>query len=353
MFPTDHMLGRQRNGLNHVSMNLAGFDRGAGPVRGTNYPVYADALLDWYQSKKVASARVLFTWEAVQPALDTAIPSNDAGYSDYWSDLMDVVNRLLARGIYVILGPWQYNANVRDTDIVYDSEPFSSNDFATFWGNFAAAVNVATGNDQRVAFDLINEPHVPGGGRVGISLEDWFAYAQAAIDAIRGTGCSNSIFVPGMDYTAAAKFTMNGSSTAWLGLADPLNSIAVTAHCYLDSGNFSPTALSDACSALIAWARSQTVKVNIGEIAIDAGDNGRGSFCSSFATAQAQWSDWCLFCAANSDVLVSWGWWANSAAGWWNDGDSCDPEGYHWGLTLDDGASQTIYMNLIESAFAN
>ena len=35
--------------------------------------------------------------------------------------------------------------------------------------------------------------------------------------------------------------------------------------------------------------------------------------------------------------------------GWWNHGDSCDPEGYHWGLTLDDGATQTIYMNLIES----
>jgi endoglucanase len=201
-----------------------------------------------------------------------------------------------------------------------------------------------------VAFDLINEPHLPGGGRVGISLADWFAYAQTAIDAIRATGASNTVFIPGMDYTAATRFTTNGSSGAWLELTDPQNNIAVSCHCYLESGNLSPTALSDACSALIDWARSNEVKVNIGEIAIDAGSNGREDFCSSFEIAQAQWSDWSAFCASNSDVLVGWNWWANSAAGWWNEGDSCDREGFHWGLTLDDGASQTIYMDLIESS---
>ncbi len=43
-------LSTQRNGLNHVSMNLGDFNRISGPERGTNYPVYSDALLDWYQS---------------------------------------------------------------------------------------------------------------------------------------------------------------------------------------------------------------------------------------------------------------------------------------------------------------
>jgi endoglucanase len=350
MYPTDHVLGRQRNGLNHVSMNLGTFDRNGGPVRGSDYPVYSDALLDWYQSKAVESVRVLFTWEAVQPTLGAAIPPLEGGYSDYWSDLMDVVQRLLARGIYVILGPWQYNANIKDTDIVYDSAAFSSGDFATFWGNFAGALNTVTGNDQRVAFDLINEPHMPGGDVVGISLADWFAYAQAAINGIRAAGASNTIFIPGMDYAAAATFTANGSSDAWLGLTDPLNNIAVTAHCYLDSGNTKSTALSHACSALVAWARGHNVKVNIGEIAINAGKNGRRHFCSTLSKARKQWTNWTAFCAANSEVLVGWAWWANSSAGWWNQGDSCDPKGFHWGLTLDDGATQTVYMNLIESS---
>ena len=154
-----------------------------------------------------------------------------------------------------------------------------------------------------------------------------------------------------MGYSAASSFTTNGSSVAWLNLNDPLENIAVTVHCYAGLGSSSPTVLPDAFSAVVNWARAHGVKVHVGEIAIDAGPNGRPMFCSSFATAQAQWGNWNLFCRANSDVLVGWNWWANSAAGtWWNEGDSCDPAGFHWGLTLDDGATQTIYMSLIESS---
>jgi hypothetical protein len=46
MYLANHMLGSQRNGLNHVSMNLGDFNTESGPVRGTNYPTYSDALLD-------------------------------------------------------------------------------------------------------------------------------------------------------------------------------------------------------------------------------------------------------------------------------------------------------------------
>jgi len=249
-YPTDHFLGRQRNGLNHVSMNLAGFDRNNGPVQGTNYPVYSDPLLDWYRLKRVESVRLLFTWEAVQSALGGPVPSPGAGYATYWADLVDVVKRLLARGMYVIVGPWQYNASVADTDIVYDSAAFTSADFSDFWGKFAAAMNAATGNDQRVAFDLINEPHLPGNGRVGITLANWFSYAQSAINAIRTAGAENTVFVAGMDYAGAATFTTNGSAAQWLTLANPAKNIAASAHCYLDSANLSPTAIVDACSGM-------------------------------------------------------------------------------------------------------
>jgi endoglucanase len=349
-YPTDHFLGRQRNGLNHVSMNLSGFDRNNGPVQGTNYPVYSDQLLDWYRLKRVESVRLLFTWEAVQSARGGPVPSRGAGYATYWADLIDVVKRLLARGIYVIVGPWQYNANVADTDIVYDSAAFTSAEFSDFWGKFAAAINAATGSDQRVAFDLINEPHLPGNGRVGITLANWFSYAQFAINDIRAAGAANTVFVAGMDYTATTTFTTNGSAARWLTLADPAKNVAASAHCYLDSADLSPTAIVDACSAFVSWARTNGAKVNVAEIAINAGPNGRATTCSSFAAAQAQWSNWTAFCAANNDVLVGWNWWANSEAGWWNEGDSCDPKGYHWGLTLDNGVTQTVYMDLIDSS---
>jgi endoglucanase len=297
----------------------------------------------------------MFTWEAVQSAPGGDIPSLVPGYTDYWVDLTSVLTRLLARDIYVILAPWQFNPASGDTDIVYDGAPFTAADFADFWGKLALAVNGVTGNDQRVAFDLINEPHTHGEsgdkpGDIGISLANWFLSAQAAIDAIRGSGATNTIFVPGMAYTSARLFTTNGSSTRWLTLSDLQNNIAVSVHCYDGLRSSSPTVLRDSCSAIVTWARAYGIQVNIGEVALDAGSNGRPWFCSTFAIAQAQWSDWVSFCTENSDVLVGWNWWGNSAAGWWNQGDSCDKQGFHWGLTLDDGASQTVYMDLIESS---
>jgi endoglucanase len=353
-----HMLGSQRNGLNHVGMNMGGFNRGSGPVSGKDYPTYSNALLNWYQAKDVKCVRLLFTWEAVQSSLGGPVPATvtGPGYANYWNDLISVVTRLRARGIYVILAPWQYNTNSKDTDIVYDSNSFTPVQFADFWGKFATAINGVTGNDQRVGFDLINEPHTHAesgnkAGDIGINLADWFSCAQAAINAVRAAGAQNTTFVPGLAYAAASSFITNGSSTEWLKLTDPLKNIAVTVHCYAGLGSASPTVLRNACSALVAWARTNGVKVNIGEVAIDAGDNGKAPYCSDFSTAQAQWADWNSFCIENDDVLVGWNWWGNSASGdWWNQGDSCNPEGYHWGLTLDDGTNSTVYMKLIESS---
>ena len=351
-YPVTHLLGSLRNGCNHVSMNLASFNRASGPVRGTDYPTYPDALLNWYKNKNMASVRLMFTWEAVQSALGGTVPSTGSGYVDYWADLTDVIKRLLARGIYVTLCPWQYNKASGDTDIVYDSAAFTSANFADFWGKFATAINAATAKDQRVAFDLINEPHTHAEsgsrpGDIGISIANWFSNAQAAINAIRAAGATNTIFVPGMSYTAASSFTSNGSSTEFLKLTDSLNNMAVTVHCYSGLDSASPTVLRDACSALVTWARTNGQKVMIGEIAIDAGANGLSSHKSTFATAQAQWADWNSFCVENSDVLVGWNWWANSTTGWWSQSDSSD--GFNWGLTLDNGTTQTVYMNLIES----
>src|SRR4051794_7006194 len=102
-----------------------------------------------------------------------------------------------------------------------------------------------------------------------LRLSDWFLCAQAAILGIRTAGATNTIFIPGMAYANASSFTSNGSSTAWLTLNDPEANIAVTVHCYTGLGSASQTVLSDACSALVVWARNNGLKVNIGEIAID------------------------------------------------------------------------------------
>src|SRR5205085_4363635 len=260
-YPTNQTLGSQRNGLNHVGMNLGDFDRVNGPTRNTNYPSYSDALLNWYQVKNVKSVRLMFTWEAVQSVLGGPIPVAGPGYATYWLDLTSTLTRLLARDIYVILSPWQFNTASGDTDIVYDDAAFTSAHFADFWSKFATAINGVAGPDHRVAFDLINEPHThPESGNkpgdIGISVADWFTCAQAAINAIRAAGATNTIFIPGMAYAAASSFTTNGSSTEWLKLTDPQKNIAVTPHHYSGLGSTAPTVLRDNCLALVDWARA-------------------------------------------------------------------------------------------------
>ncbi|TFV44381.1 cellulase family glycosylhydrolase [Blastococcus sp. TF02A_35] len=357
-YPANHVLGAQRNGVNHVSMNMGTVPPG-GPVRGTNYPVYPDKLLDWYDSAGagpmgMTSVRVMFTWEAVQAAANGPVPAPGANYANYWTDLVGVVTRCLARGMVVVLAPWQYNPASKNTDITYQGQPIQPAMFADFWAKLATAVNAATGNDQRVAFDLINEPHTDEEsslpGDIGISLDGWFTCAQAAITAIRSAGNANTVLVPGMTWTSAKAFTTNGSAAKWAALTDPLRNLGVTVHCYsgIDSpGSASPTVLPDACSALVQWARAAGAKVHVGEIAIDAGDNGFPPFGGTLALAQAQWANWQQFCLANDDVVIGWNWWGNSAAGWWNAGDSKHPQGHHWGLSLDDGATRTVYADLI------
>jgi hypothetical protein len=365
VFPANHMLGWRRNGVNHVSMNNRNFDRTLGPIRNTSYPTYTNVLLDWYRTKNVKSVRFMFTWEAVQSSLRGSIPSAHPGYQDYWEDLTDVLTRLLDKDIYVILCAWQGNTVIQDTDIVYDDNVFTADDFADFWGKFATAINAATGDDQRVAFDLINEPHVSSGreGEKGISKADWFICAQAAIDAIRAAGGTNTIFVPGMNFSHGYLFVRNdsegieGSSDEWGNLTDAEGNIAVTVHCYRGLYSESTTVLREECADLVVWARAHGVKANVGEIALDAGPNGTDTYCTgtTFASAQAKWADWSAFCGDNDDVIVGWNWWANSAGNtdlshWWSANDHCHPNGFNWGLTLNDGNTQTVYMDLIEAS---
>ena len=67
-YPTDHTLGLQRNGVNHVGMEtpFRGQQGFTEPVAGNTYPVTSAVLLQKYANLGMRSARVLFSWESVQ-----------------------------------------------------------------------------------------------------------------------------------------------------------------------------------------------------------------------------------------------------------------------------------------------
>jgi hypothetical protein len=403
------MLGLRRNGVNHVGMENSfrhqvdpGWPQGfAEPVRGKTYPVTATGLLDFYAiSQGMRSARVVVAWESLQKNPDPlprpfiaaamgAVPhSTTGGFRDYWTDLVQLVIRLIDRGIYVTVGLYQYNKFANngsgDTDITYNDNPFDKEHFADFWGKFATAINesVTAGfppdiefpanpaRRDKLAFDLINEPHAPRpDGTVGIVIANWVDCAKAAIQAIRANATNtNTIFVEGMGYGSPNRDTHRinppNPQLLWEAVrpSDPLNRIAISAHCYdgvqILPGNTTNVtkakdALATACKDLLDWARQHDFKVHIGEVAVDAGVGG----CGTPATAVGQWDDWSKFCVQNDDVLVGWNWWGNTSQSWgWADEGSCkvgdpnNPGSRNWALTQDDGTTSSPHMTLIKNS---
>lgn len=347
---TSGLISQLRTGTNLVGLESATYDQysaSSGPPTG-NYPVFSSTLLNWLQSDGVGVARITVAWEALQSSLNGSVPASTSGnYGAYWNNLIATVKGLLSRGIAVIIEPWGYNSAIGDTDICYRGAAFTPAQFAGFWGPFAAAVNVATNNDQFVGFGLMNEPHLASdgpSGSVGTTLTNWFACAQAAITAIRNTGATNAILVPGMNYTDSNSFVSNGSAAAFLQLTDPANNLAVSVHNYNGLGSSSATILIDSISSLVSWAQTNKVKVHIGEMAIDA-----GSPTSSYSTAQTQWANWDNYLKTNSTNLLGFCWWATGSSGWWDNGDSS--AGMHWGLAQSGTDNQpSVYMNLIKSS---
>ncbi|MHB8448147.1 MAG: hypothetical protein ACYC7G_09715 [Rudaea sp.] len=86
-----------------MEMDYAGYDQIAGPVAGTNYPVYDTRDIDYFASKGMTAVRFLFSWEAMQanllgpiPTPDT--PSSGTNYQDYY--LGDTVNMQMIEGSF-------------------------------------------------------------------------------------------------------------------------------------------------------------------------------------------------------------------------------------------------------------
>lgn len=355
-------------GTNLVSMESCTYDQydpASGPPTG-NYPNYTQAMYDFLFTTSGAKAvRITFSWEAVQNGLGTAdVPPSGSNYQAYWNRLMDMVDNCLSRGCeIVLLEPWGYNATSGDTDLAYQGGIFTADDLGYFWSLFASAVNTHTGNNQRVHFGMINEPHA-GATVAGSAVTDFTPFAQSIINYIRGTGATNRIYYTGYNYGDCYNFVSNGSMAEFLTLTDSQNNLGIQVHNYNGQGvgdyNSNPsnanntTALADAIDPVVQAVRAyesylgRLVPVFVGEIAIDAGSSN-----GSLTVAQDQWAYWQAYCVTNKDVICGWTWWAASKSmsgdNWWSNSDSRG--GFNWGLiqASTDDQTASVYHTLIAS----
>lgn len=286
-------------GLIYKGVTLAGAEFGQNNIPGiyeTDY-IYPDqGEVDYFKGKNMNTLRLPFLWERLQRSLNGAFDATELSRMDTF------VNATTAKGVNVVIDPHnyaRYNGAVIGGGV-------SNAAFADFWSRLAAHYK----SNNKVIFAIMNEPH-------DMQTEQWLSAANAAIAAIRATGATNLIIVPGNAWTGAWSWnqTWYGSANANVMqvVVDSGNNFAFEVHQYLDADS---SGTSSACvsstigverlTAFTAWANANGKRAFLGEFA-----GGNNATCKDAVQRMLQYMQ------DNNNVWLGWTWWA--AGPWWAD----------------------------------
>jgi endoglucanase len=289
----------------YTGTNLAGADFGEGNLPGTynihyTYPTAAE--VDYFIGKGLNTFRLPFRWERLQQSLNSPFNAAELARLDAF------VNYATGQGAHVVLDPHnyaRYHGNVVGTAALPNAA------FANFWSRLADEYK----DNERVIFGLMNEPN-------SMPTEQWRDAANAAITAIRNTGATNLILVPGNAWTGAHSWTQNWygtpNATAMLGIIDSGNNFAFDVHQYLDdnsagddSGIVSTTIGQERLVQFTNWLETNNRRGFLGEFAVAN---------SRIGTGGTQIGDEAIdnmldYIESHGDVWLGWTWWA--AGPWW------------------------------------
>ena len=283
----------------YTGVNLAGADFGYTKLPGTYgqdyiYPSHAE--VDYFVGKGMNIFRLPFLWERLQRSLFGSFDAAELARID------DFVSYATGKGATVLLDPHnyaRYNGQVIGQGVSVDA-------FGDFWSKLAARYK----SNPKVVFGLMNEPR-------DMPTELWRDDANAAIRAIRATGATNLILVPGNAYSGAHSWYQNWygtpNATVMLGISDPGNNYAFEVHQYLDSDSSGTT---DQCiSATIGAERLRDFTAWLRQ-------NGKRGFLGEFGgarndTCYAALDNMLSYIDSNADVWLGWTYWA--AGPWWGE----------------------------------
>ncbi|EPS38650.1 hypothetical protein H072_7611 [Dactylellina haptotyla CBS 200.50] len=276
----------------YVGVNESGAEFGENTIPGTlgkDYTWPSPSSIDYFVARGLNTFRVPTRMERITPPSSGGLtgPFDSA----YISGLDTIINYITNKGAYAIIDPHNYGrfngAIITDT-----------NAFKTWWTNVA---NRYKGN-SRVIFDTNNEYNTMDQSLV-VNLN------QAAINGIRASGATNTIFVEGNQWTGAWSWTSVNAATM-ITLNDPLNKLVFQMHQYLDSDSsgtsdqcVSSTILKERITRATQWCLQNNVKCLLGEVG--AGSNSQ---------CQAAVIDGLNY-ARDSGAWLGVIWWA--AGPWW------------------------------------
>ncbi|KAJ3032444.1 hypothetical protein HDV00_007519 [Rhizophlyctis rosea] len=283
------LVGAAQAVLQYSGVNESGYEFGTS-YPGTYNKDYVDpstSTISYWRSSGANTFRYCFAWERAQPSLGGNLDSTYVGRIQNW------VTAASAAGGYTILDPHnyaRYNGQLIGSGV-------SQAQYADLWTKLANQFK----NSPNVIFGLMNEPH-------DIDVTTWFNAAQAAINAIRATGATNLILVPGVHWTGAHNWLDDNNAATALKITDSKNNFAFEVHQYFDS-DFSGTHAqctygTEQLDKFTSWLQTNNRKGFLGEWAITT-----DSSCSNLATAIPK------YLASHSDVYIGHTFWA--AGPWW------------------------------------
>jgi endoglucanase len=314
-----------------TGVNLAGAEFGSAGTGaaipgtfGSQYTYPTTAEVNYFVGKGMNTFRLPFRWERLQQSQNAAFDAAEL------SRMNTFVNTATAAGAYVIVDPHnfaRYYPNISDFGQMQSgttgrigtaSVPISS--FSDFWFRLADQYK----NNDHVIFNLMNEPNA-------IPTQTWVDASNAAIDAIRDTGATNLILVPGISWTGAHSWISSGNGTAMLNIVDPGNNYAFDMHQYLDSdrsGGHDTIANDDVnrgvseLTAATEWLQANGLRGFLGEFAVANASIGSGTYDSvtNIGETHPQIGDEVIdnmldYMEANDDAWLGWTWWAGGP--WW------------------------------------
>ncbi len=280
----------------YIGVNLSGGEYGApqygaGNLPGTyngNYTYPTHTQIDYFLGKGMTLIRLPFRWERLQKQQFADFDADEVAH------LSDVVNYASSKGAKVWLDVHNYARYYGG--VIGQDVPVTA--FADFWSKLASLYK----SNSRVIFGLMNEPN-------SMTTELWRDDANAAIKAIRDTGASNLIVVPGNAWSGGHSWNKSWygtpNATVMVDITDPGNNYAFEIHQYLDS-DFSGT--SDQCVSktigsdslvdVTAWLRQNRKRAFLGEFSVP-----NNSFCISAGDNMLSYLD------SNADVWSGWTYW--------------------------------------------
>lgn len=283
--------------IQFTGINLSGAERGIssdGSIEGEAiFPSIQS--INYFSSRGMNLFRIPFRWERLQPSL------NDSFEQNYFSKLDSLISFIsLDKKAYVILDLHNY-ARYGNSTLNIIGEPGSEvtvEDFENFWLQLASHYKL----NGRIIFGIMNKPY-------GLSSIEWLKLAQSAINAIRRSGATQLILVPGTGLSIASFWNepsnnpSNGESM--IQINDPLNHIAFEVYQYLDEDSLgtssscvNATVGSQRLQGFTNWLKLNKVQGFLSEYAV-----GRNVLCYSAL------QDLLNYIHSNEEFWKGWAWW--------------------------------------------